>query len=249
MIKRFAKWLDRKKIPPSACSGIMMVIKLITIIIIVMIALWGLGINTTAIGVSGSLMSLTVAFASQQLIGNILAGLYIIITHPFYVGDYIHVGGSGNIEGIVREITLNFTRIQTKDDIYFILNNQEMMAKEILNYRYIEDKSKENKDPMGVQETLKAYEEERLLYRYRIKLDFDYSLSVSQIKQILSDMVERYKGRLPKSAEYYPMGFDDDVMNYMFVIYVKDPEDIFTLKPQLVEEILEAREKLKSQKL
>jgi len=225
------KWLkgkmDRKEIPPDASSGILMVIRLTTLIAGIMILLWGIGVSSTSLGLIAAILTLTIAFASQQTLGNFMAGIYLILVHPFHVGDFVHFGTSGNIEGIVKQINLNYTRIHTKDDIYFLLSNQQVLSKEILNYRFTEG--------------------ETLLYRVPIKLDFDYTLSVQQINQILLELIERYKGELPKAPKFYPIGFDDDVMKFVFVLYVKDPEEIFELKPQFIEEILEAREKIKSQ--
>lgn len=221
-----------------------MIIRFIAVIISIIIILWGVGVNPELLGLAGIIISFAVAFAIQQLLGNFAAGLYIFITHPFYVGDYIHVGGGdSSIEGIVREMTLNYTKIQTKDRIDYIINNQQIMQKEILNYRYIEYKKKETRNFSEFQEFLGSDIEKIILYRYRIKLDFDYSLSMPQIDQILSEMVERYRERLPKSSEYYTLEFDHWVMSYIFVIYVKDPEEIFLLKDQMVKEILQLRER------
>lgn len=70
--------------------------------------LWGLP-TEWFMGVS-ALGGAAIGFASTQTIGNFLAGLYIMITRPFEVDDYVKIGGS---EGEVREITLNYVKIFT----------------------------------------------------------------------------------------------------------------------------------------
>ena len=92
-VKWFGRWLDRKGIHPTSRNGLMMIIKIITVIIGIVIVLWGFGFSLTTIGIAGTVISFTIALASEQVLGNFVAGIYIIVTHPFYVGDYIHVGG------------------------------------------------------------------------------------------------------------------------------------------------------------
>ena len=72
-------------------------------------------------------------------------------------------------------------------------------------------------------------------------------ISVPQIEEILNGMIERYKGQLSRTPEYFPWTFDDDIMKFIFFIYVTDPEKIFMFRHQIINEILKAREKVKSQ--
>jgi small-conductance mechanosensitive channel len=66
---------------------------------------------TLAIGV-GSFTGLVIAFATQNLIGNVIAGMFIAISRPFYIGDEITVMGS---TGRVEEIGTMFTVIDAED--------------------------------------------------------------------------------------------------------------------------------------
>lgn len=74
--------------------------------ITVILELWGLP-TEWFISVS-ALSGAAIGFASTQTIGNFLAGLYIMVTRPFEVDDYVKIGDS---EGEVREITLNYVKI------------------------------------------------------------------------------------------------------------------------------------------
>jgi hypothetical protein len=69
---------------------------------------WGLPIEWF-ISVS-ALTGAAVGFASTQTLGNLLAGLYIMISKPFEVEDYVKIDLT---EGEVREITLNYVKIFT----------------------------------------------------------------------------------------------------------------------------------------
>ncbi len=60
---------------------------------------------TLAISV-GSFTGLVLAFASQNLIGNVIAGMLIAVSRPFRIGDEVTVMGN---TGIVREVGTMFT--------------------------------------------------------------------------------------------------------------------------------------------
>jgi len=72
-----------------------------------------------------ALTGVAVGFASTQTLGNLLAGLYIMISKPFEVEDYVKIDST---EGEVREITLNYVKIFTPT--YTIL---EIPNKTVLN--------------------------------------------------------------------------------------------------------------------
>jgi hypothetical protein len=74
--------------------------------IILILSFWGL--PTEWIVSMSALSGAAIGFASTQTIGNLLAGLYIIITRPFEVNDYIKIG---DIEGEVTQITMNYVMI------------------------------------------------------------------------------------------------------------------------------------------
>ena len=76
--------------------------------IAIILEIWGLP-TEWFLGVS-ALSGAALGFASTQTIGNLLAGLYIMITKPFEVDDYVKISSS---EGEVREISLNYVKIFT----------------------------------------------------------------------------------------------------------------------------------------
>ena len=76
---------------------------------------------------TGTLTGTAIGFASTQTIGNFLAGLYILVTMPFKVLDYIKIE---SVEGEVRAITINYTRILTPT-----YNLMEIPNRDVLNSR------------------------------------------------------------------------------------------------------------------
>lgn len=88
-------------------------------------------IDTGVILSLSALSGAAIGFAATQTIGNFLAGLYIMISRPFTVSDYVKIG---NVEGQVREITVNYTKIYTPTHNLIEIPNRQVLDSRILNY-------------------------------------------------------------------------------------------------------------------
>ena len=72
-----------------------------------------LGISAGAIG------GVVIAFATQNIIGNMLAAVLILNTRMVHIGEEITVTG---VKGIVADINLSHTIIHVDDDVVFVPN-------------------------------------------------------------------------------------------------------------------------------
>ncbi len=88
-------------------------------------------IDTSVILSLSALSGAAIGFAATQTVGNFLAGLYIMISRPFTVSDYVKIG---NVEGQVREITVNYTKIYTPTHNLMDIPNKQILDSRILNY-------------------------------------------------------------------------------------------------------------------
>jgi small-conductance mechanosensitive channel len=102
---------------------------IIAIGVVVLLQYLGLGVEWF-VGVS-ALTGAAIGFASTQTVGNFLAGLYLMISKPFSVGDYVKVG---DVEGEVEEITINYTKIFTPRYILTEIPNRKVLDSTINNY-------------------------------------------------------------------------------------------------------------------
>ena len=82
------------------------------------------------LGVS-ALTGAAIGFASTQTVGNFLAGLYIMMSRPFMVMDYVKIG---DVEGEVQEITINYTKVYTPTYNIMEIPNRKVLDSTILNY-------------------------------------------------------------------------------------------------------------------
>ncbi|TXH70443.1 MAG: mechanosensitive ion channel family protein [Thiothrix sp.] len=79
----------------------------------------------SALGVS----SIAIGFAFKDVFQNLLAGLLILITRPFRIGDQIV---SGSHEGTIEEIMVRATRMRTYDNREVIIPNSELFTTRVV---------------------------------------------------------------------------------------------------------------------
>ena len=72
-----------------------------------------------------------VGFASQKTIGNFIAELFLLAARQFRVGDYVRIG---TVEGIVQEVTLNYTKVLIIGNNTVSVSNLQMIDRDIINY-------------------------------------------------------------------------------------------------------------------
>lgn len=84
-----------------------------------------MGINVTAMVAGLGLTGFALGFALHDIVANTLAGILILLYHPFRVGDYIKISDK---EGVVATIDLRYTTLQNQG--HFILVPNQTLFKE-----------------------------------------------------------------------------------------------------------------------
>ncbi|MFZ4812690.1 MAG: mechanosensitive ion channel family protein [Ilumatobacteraceae bacterium] len=100
-----------------------------TIVFIALIwVLLELRLPATALVPLASAVGVGLGFGAQQIVGDVLAGVFILSERQFGVGDLIRVGpmlSVGWVEGHVEEMTLRVTKLRTFDgDLVTIANGE-----------------------------------------------------------------------------------------------------------------------------
>ncbi|BEP16665.1 hypothetical protein PYJP_00170 [Pyrofollis japonicus] len=75
--------------------------------------------NTAAAVALGSFAGMAIGFASQQVVGNALAGLFLAVSRPFRIGDRISVPAA-KAEGKVINIGVMYTVLEADDKTVLI---------------------------------------------------------------------------------------------------------------------------------
>lgn len=83
-------------------------------------ALGTVGVNVSALVAGLGLTGFALGFAFRDALSNILAGVLIVMHHPFRRGDYLSVVG---FEGTVVGIDLRYTTLSQEDKTFLIPNS------------------------------------------------------------------------------------------------------------------------------
>src|SRR6185369_7368927 len=127
------KWLGRKELSlePPVQMLIMRVLKLLVIVFALVIAAGTAGVDVTALVASIGVAGVGVGLAMQGVLCNAVAGLTIIFTKPFRVGEYIELI---NVHGQVISIELFSTTLLHPDRSRLVIPNRKIVGEILHNY-------------------------------------------------------------------------------------------------------------------
>ncbi len=129
------------------------------------------GITTASVVALLGSAGLTLGLALQGSLANFAGGVLILLLRPFHVDDYIVSSATGH-EGIVKEISTFYTRIQTADNQTVMIPNGKLADGAIVN--------------VTGQQTR----------RIDIVVGIAYSADLLKAKKLLSDLVEKETRKL-----------------------------------------------------
>ena len=109
---------------------LVMVVYWLTIAFGLMIVLAALGVNITPLFALVGGASFIIAFAMQETLSNLAAGLMIMINRPFDEGDFVQVAGLG---GSVKHVSIVSTTIATPDNQVIVIPNSKVWGDVITN--------------------------------------------------------------------------------------------------------------------
>jgi len=141
------------------------VVKMLIFAAMIIIALGKVGISIAPFVAAIGAVSLTAGLALQGSVSNYAAGVLLIISRPFKVGDTLSIG---SFYGVVEEIKLSYTILRNEDEELITIPNKKMIGDVLVNsfeFRIVESS-------IGV-----AYEE-------------DPAKAIALIKEVLSGFKE-----------------------------------------------------------
>ncbi len=122
----------------------------------------------TALLAGVSVVSVIIGLAAQPTLGNLIAGIALMLYRPFRVGDRVQINAPTGVElGTVESLTLGYTVLQTFDNRRIVVPNSVMVSQITLNLTH-----------------------SRLLTQ--ISINIDYAADIEQARHILTELAEAH---------------------------------------------------------
>lgn len=125
------RWLTRRELEPPVRMLIARAMSLLVLVLFVMMAMQNLGVELLPLFASLGVAGVGVGLAMQGVLSNLSAGLTIIFTKPFKVGEYVALLG---VEGKVESVELFSTTLTHFDCSRVVIPNRKIVGEILHNY-------------------------------------------------------------------------------------------------------------------
>ncbi len=134
----FTDFCQKKKLDITLTKFLAGIVKSLVLVFAGMIAIEKFGVTISPFVASISALIFGASFAIQAPLSNYAAGLMVILTRPFVVGNTISIKGVG---GLVQEVKLANTVLVTEDGEKITIPNKEIVGQILINsaeYKIVE---------------------------------------------------------------------------------------------------------------
>lgn len=114
----FIYWSIRKVSDHSTAASLRSITRIVGIAVLISVLTSIFNLNPSAAITLGSFTGLVVGFATQTVLNHAVAGIFLIFSRPFKVGDHVIIGGN---KGVVEDITIMHTIIRSEDGSQLIM--------------------------------------------------------------------------------------------------------------------------------
>jgi len=126
--------LARVQLEPPVRALLARVTEVLVLGLFAIMALQNLGVELLPLIAGLGIAGAGVALAMQGVLGNIVAGLTIMVTRPFKIGDFISVAGE---QGAVEDISLFSTTLGHADQSKVVIPNRKIVGEILHNYHAV----------------------------------------------------------------------------------------------------------------
>ena len=158
------------------------------------------GVNITGLAVVAGALSVGIGFGLQSIANNFISGIILLFERPIKAGDFVSVG---DVEGIVKKISIRATEVETLDNQDMLIPNSELISGRVTNWVL--------HNPYG---------------RIIIEIGVAYGSDVEKVKEILEkvsadhDQVITDGRASPPKALF--MGFGDSSLDFQLRVRIID---------------------------
>lgn len=172
---------------------------------------------------SAGILAIVIGFASQQALGNIVSGMFIVMFKPYRINDRISI--KDTLRGVVEDINLRHTIIRNFENQRIIIPNSIISNEILINSNYTDDKICK-----------------------LINIGISYGSDIDKAKEIMSDEIENHPlnidVRKPEDVEkgmprvtVRVVGLGESSVNLRAWAWAADPPNGFVMECDVTETI------------
>jgi small conductance mechanosensitive channel len=126
--------LTRFEMEPPIRLLLVRLLRVLVFLLFLILALQNLGVELLPLIAGLSVAGAGIALATQGVLSNVVAGLTIIFTKPYRVGEYIEIVG---VQGLVQHISVFSTTLLHTDRSRVVVPNRKIAGEILHNYGQI----------------------------------------------------------------------------------------------------------------
>ena len=216
------KSADSLNLDKGQQKGIYSITKLVLIVLAITIIIFHFsslsGIAASAISVSAGTI---IGFSSRNTIGNAIAGILLLSSRPFKIGDRIKTEQSDELVGDVIEISLLYTKIRTVRNELVTIPNQTLLQNQIVNYS-------------GMN-----------LLATSVEISVTYQNNRKVVESLLMDSAKNTEGIIPENPAPYVLikRFDNYAVVYELRAYTNRANEYLRIQSEIRKNIYDSFQK------
>ena len=208
LLKRVLVDRSNWKLPKGRRWAFFKIVKYIVWVIAAFVVFQSLGIEMSPVfnALAGLLIGLGVGAA--PIFNAYLAGIIIQFEGTIQIDDVVEVDG---IVGVVKDINLRNSKVQTRDDIVMIMPNHKFIQEKAINWSHDHDNT-----------------------RFQVKVGVSYGSDVDNVEKVLLECMSEQKGisNYPKPMVWFD-DFGNSSLDFNCVFWSNESFTIPKLKSEL----------------
>jgi small conductance mechanosensitive channel len=131
VIDGLKRLLERSKVDQTLISFLGNVLYYLLLAVVIIAALGNVGVATTSVVAVLGAATLAIGLALQDSLGNLAAGVMIILLRPYRLNDFVVINDE---TGFVSDIQIFHTTLTTLDNKTIFIPNNDALSGNIVNY-------------------------------------------------------------------------------------------------------------------
>ncbi len=238
----------RVGVPPDAVNGLVLAIRLayvwigVVVFAAVVPQIWAF--TVVIVGNASVIIGLAVGLAIGQAMRNFIAGLYVMFSDPFDIGDYVRIGGN---EGIVLEVSINYTKLRKIDGSIVRIPNDSVMNSSVTNFQFERKRMRKPKLdevvtgqgslPTRIRAVISKVMDTSKLIQYTFELQFPVTTKHDKYEQICEKVCKKWEQIFGYKPVFALTSIDPTAFTYAFTIFVENPQLLIEYRSEFIEDI------------